>query len=115
MVEGLGALTLRQAGAPRRANGLFVLGKGRIRVRLTGAIMSATVTSKVQITIPKRVRDLLGIEPGSRVDFERAPDGRIVLVKAGKKGRASRFARLRGHAGKGLSTDAIMAMTRGER
>ena len=26
-----------------------------------------------------------------------------------------RFARLRGHAGKGLSTDEIMAMTRGER
>ena len=76
--------------------------------------MSATVTSKGQITIPKRVRDLLGIGPGSRVDFERGSDGRIVLVKAGKKGRATRFARLRGHAGKGLSTDAIMAMTRGE-
>ncbi len=76
--------------------------------------MSATVTSKGQITIPKRVRELMGIEPGSRVDFERSPDGRIVLVKVGTKGRASRFARLRGHAGKGLSTDAIMAMTRGE-
>lgn len=77
--------------------------------------MSATVTSKGQITIPKRVRDLMGIEPGSRVDFERGPDGSVVLVKVGKKGRASRFSRLRGHAGKGLSTDAIMAMTRGER
>lgn len=77
--------------------------------------MSATVTSKGQITIPKRVRDLLGIGPGSVIDFERAGDGRIVLVKAGKKARPSRFARLRGHAGKGLSTDEIMAMTRGGR
>ncbi len=77
--------------------------------------MSATVTSKGQITIPKRVRDLLGIKPGSLVDFERSEDGRIVLVKVGKKQRSSRFSRLRGHAGKGLSTDEIMAMTRGGR
>ena len=77
--------------------------------------MSATVTSKGQVTIPKRVRDLLGIGPGSVIDFRRAQDGRIVLVKVGKKARPNRFARLRGHAGKGLSTAEIMAMTRGER
>jgi antitoxin PrlF len=76
--------------------------------------MATTVTAKGQVTIPKPVRDLLGIKPGSMVDFQRAPDGRIVLVKLGGKPRPSRFARLRGHAGKGLSTDAIMAMTRGE-
>jgi AbrB family looped-hinge helix DNA binding protein len=77
--------------------------------------MATTVTSKGQITIPKRVRELLGIGPGSVVDFERGEDGRIVLVKVKGKTRPSRFARLRGHAGKGLSTDEIMAMTRGER
>ena len=77
--------------------------------------MSTTVTSKGQVTIPKRVRDLLGIGPGSVIDFERGPDGRIVLVKVEKKVRPNRFARLRGHAGKGLTTDEIMAMTRGER
>jgi AbrB family looped-hinge helix DNA binding protein len=77
--------------------------------------MGTTVTSKGQVTIPKRVRDLLGIEPGSTIDFERAADGRIVLVKIQKKARPNRLARLRGHAGKGLSTAEIMAMTRGER
>ncbi len=76
--------------------------------------MSTTVTSKGQVTIPKEVRDLLGIVPGSVIDFERGPDGRIVIVKAEKKTQSTRFARLRGHAGKGLSTDEIMAMTRGE-
>ncbi len=76
--------------------------------------MAATVTAKGQVTIPKPVRDLLGIKPGNMVDFQRAPDGRVVLVKLGGKPRPSRFARLRGHAGKGLSTDAILAMTRGE-
>jgi hypothetical protein len=49
------------------------------------------------------------------VEFERAEDGRIVLTKAGKKARPSRFARLRGQAGKGLSTEQIMAMTRAGR
>jgi hypothetical protein len=47
------------------------------------------------------------------IEFQRAADGRILLIMAGKKARPSRFARLRGHAGKGLSTDEIMAMTRG--
>ena len=76
--------------------------------------MTATVTAKGQVTIPKPVRDLLGIVPGSKVDFRRVADGSVVLVRADEKRPASRFAKLRGHAGKGLSTDAIMALTRGE-
>ncbi|MBB4184652.1 AbrB/MazE/SpoVT family DNA-binding domain-containing protein [Sinorhizobium terangae] len=76
--------------------------------------MTTTVTAKGQVTIPKPVRDLLGIGPGSKVDFRRAADGSIVLMRADKEKPASRFAKLRGHAGKGLDTDAIMALTRGE-
>ncbi len=76
--------------------------------------MATTVTAKGQVTIPKPVRDLLGIGPGSAVEFERTTDGRIVLKKAGKERSPSRFERLRGHAGAGMSTDEIMALTRGE-
>lgn len=76
--------------------------------------MTATVTAKGQVTIPKAVRDLLGIGPGSQVDFRRAADGSIVLVRIDRNLPPSRFAKLRGHAGKGLDTDAIMALTRGE-
>jgi len=76
--------------------------------------MTTTVTAKGQVTIPKRVRDLLGIGPGSKVDFHRAADGTVVLTRADKKQPASRFAKLRGHAGKGLDTDSILALTRGE-
>jgi antitoxin PrlF len=76
--------------------------------------MTAKVTSKGQVTLPKAVRDLLGIEPGSVIDFQRAPDGRIVLVKVDATSQPNRFERLRGHAGKGLSTDEIMALTRGD-
>jgi len=75
--------------------------------------MSTTVTSKGQVTIPKAVRDLLGITPGTSVDFRRNENGEIVLTPA-EKAPPSRFAKLLGHAGPGLSTDEIMAMTRGE-
>lgn len=76
--------------------------------------MPTTVTTKGQVTIPKRVRDCLGIVPGSLVEFELAPDGRVVMSKAGAARPASRFELLRGRAGRGLSTDEIMALTRGE-
>jgi AbrB family looped-hinge helix DNA binding protein len=77
--------------------------------------MSAAVTSKGHVTIPKAVRDLLGLEAGTRVEFRRNDKGEIVLSRADNpKLRTSRFAKLLGHAGPGLSTDEIMAMTRGE-
>ncbi len=78
--------------------------------------MSTRVTRKGQVTIPKSVRDRLAIKPGTAVDFELAADGRVVLVKTGatRGKRRSAFARLRGSAGRGLSTDEIMALTRGD-
>jgi len=39
------------------------------------------------------VRDLLGIVPGSKADFRRAPDGSIELVHAAKKQQPSRWQR----------------------
>ena len=78
--------------------------------------MSTRVTRKGQVTIPKPIRDRLNIKPGNAVDFELAADGSIVLVKIGRKPaeRRSAFARLRGSAGSGMTTDEIMALTRGE-
>ena len=75
--------------------------------------MSATVTIKGQVTIPKSVRDHLGIVPGSQVNFRRTADGQIVIEPAEAKPN-SRFAQLRGHAGEGMATEDIMALTRGE-
>lgn len=76
--------------------------------------MATTVTSKGQVTIPKPVRDHLGIGPGSQVDFRRATDGSIVLERATKPQDMSRFAKMRGHAGPGPTTDELMALLRGE-
>ncbi len=76
--------------------------------------MATTITSKGQVTIPKPVRDLLGVGPGSRVEFRRAADGSVVIERADRVSQASRLADLVGIAGPGLSTDEIMAITRGE-
>ena len=74
--------------------------------------MQTTVTSKGQVTIPKAVRDLLGLHAGSKVSFRRTADGRVELVPQEAAPEQSSFARFRGHAGAGMDTDAIMALTR---
>ena len=40
---------------------------------------SASLTSKGQITLPKEVRDALGVRTGDRVAFRAGPDGRYVI------------------------------------
>jgi AbrB family looped-hinge helix DNA binding protein len=82
--------------------------------------MATTVTSKGQVTIPKAVRDFLGIEAGTAVDFKLTHGGEVVLRKvtgrgAGAQRPASRIARLRGKATVKMRTDEILAMTRGDR
>ena len=76
--------------------------------------MSTTVTRKGQVTIPKRVREHLGIVPGSQVEFRRAADGSIVVEKADGTREPSRFAKLLGSAGPGMTTDELMELLRGE-
>jgi AbrB family looped-hinge helix DNA binding protein len=75
--------------------------------------MTATVTAKGQITIPKAVREALGVKPGSRVEFRRNAEGNIEIVKHGAKPQ-SRFAKFLGHAPTTMTTDEIMALTRGD-
>ncbi len=77
--------------------------------------MAVTVTRKGQVTIPKPVRDRLGINPGSKVDFEVAEDGRAFLRRVGKPAvEPSRFEGMRGTATSRLTADEIMALTRGD-
>ena len=49
---------------------------------------SATVTSKGQITIPKPVRDGLGVESGDRVEFVELERGVYSVVAATRDVRA---------------------------
>ena len=73
------------------------------------------VTTKGQVTIPRPVRDRAGIVPGSEVEFvEQA--GRVYLRKIQGRGRGKELiARMRGCGTLKMSTDEILAMTRGDR
>ena len=84
--------------------------------------MATNVTSKGQVTIPKKVRDRLGIESGSAVAFELTDSGDVVLRPVGRGGGRrparppkSRFAKLRGRATVKMRTEEILALTRGGR
>ena len=47
------------------------------KVKLMSAI--ATVSSKFQISIPKEVRDHLGLRPGEKVAFIAKPEGFLII------------------------------------
>lgn len=75
----------------------------------------STMTSKGQVTIPKAVREHLGIKPGEKVGFELNSQGEVVVKPAeAKKPNPDRFERLRGSAGPGMTTDELMELLRGE-
>ena len=79
--------------------------------------MATQLTSKGQVTVPKVVRDYLGLKDRSAVTFERLPGGEVVLRSAepGRKTRPrSAFARIRGTATVRMKTEDILALTRGE-
>jgi AbrB family looped-hinge helix DNA binding protein len=40
---------------------------------------TATLTSKGQVTLPKEIRERLGLRPGHQLSFELEDDGRIVV------------------------------------
>jgi AbrB family looped-hinge helix DNA binding protein len=69
------------------------------------------ITTKGQVTIPKNIRELLGITPESEVEF-REENGKVYLVKTGATSKTHRFSKLRGIASVKLSTDEIMELTR---
>ena len=69
------------------------------------------VTTKGQVTIPRNVRETLGITPETEVDFKEE-DGRFYIVKTSKPSSTGKFKKLRGIATAKMSTDEIMSLTR---
>ena len=71
------------------------------------------VTTKGQVTIPQEIREKLGITPAVEVDFIEEKD-RVYLVKRkGTPKKPHTFRKLRGIATVKMTTDEIMALTRG--
>lgn len=71
------------------------------------------VTTKGQVTIPQDLRGKIGIVPGSEVEFFEKK-GRLYLQKTDGKGRGRELVRrMRGKGSVRMSTDEILALTRG--
>ncbi len=69
------------------------------------------VTTKGQVTIPRDVREALGISPETEIEFVEE-EGRFYLVKTDSPKATGKFKKLRGIASANMSTDEIMKLTR---
>ncbi len=70
--------------------------------------MAVSVTSKGQVTIPKRVREALGITPGSKVEFDVAAGGaRLKLVKRHATSRIEEAAAILDYKGPRIAVGEI--------
>jgi len=70
------------------------------------------VTTKGQVTIPRNIREILGITPETEIDFKEE-NGKFYIVKANKPLPTSgKFHKLRGIATAKMTTDEIMNLTR---
>jgi antitoxin PrlF len=76
--------------------------------------MGSSLTSKGQVTIPKKVRDALDLAPGSLVEFVVNQEGEVILQKAGRRKaqRKDRFEAARGKAQVKWRSDELMALLR---
>ncbi|NWG76287.1 MAG: AbrB/MazE/SpoVT family DNA-binding domain-containing protein [Rubrivivax sp.] len=78
-----------------------------------------TLTSKGQVTIPKRIRDELRLLPGTRVEFSVNAAGEVVLHQArsgrdARRASSDRFEAVRGRADVHWRTDDLMKLLRSD-
>ncbi len=81
--------------------------------------MATTVTVKGQVTLPKSVRDAVGIKPGDRVEVRATASGGVLIEKAEGAGQADDYreqlyALARRRPILGATTDEIMRELRGD-
>jgi antitoxin PrlF len=79
--------------------------------------MATTLTSKGQVTIPKRIRDAMRLLPGTATEFSINAGGEVVLRAArpasGRRGAAKdRFDAVRRGADVPWRTDELMELLR---
>ena len=81
--------------------------------------MATTLTSKGQVTIPKRIRDAMHLVPGAPVEFSVNAAGEVVLHSALPAGLVhsptrDRFDAVRGRADVPWRTDTLMKLLRAD-
>ena len=79
--------------------------------------MTTTITIKGQVTLPKKVRDAVGLKPGDEVEVRATASGGVYIEKPGTsqsyRERLERVAERR-PIGDNMTTDEFMRMLRGD-
>ena len=73
--------------------------------------MTSTISTKGQITVPKGVRDALGLRPGTRVEFELTADGAV--LRKGHRAGIRAVDRVLGILKREAPTDSLIDDMRG--
>ena len=88
--------------------------------------MTTTLTMKGQVTIPKKIRDALDLQPGCKINFAVNDSGDVLLQKvdlnqsvvsrkkSSQSGTKDRFEKVRGRADIQWRTKDLMNLLRGE-
>lgn len=80
--------------------------------------MTTTLTTKGQVTIPKRIRDELQLLPGAQVQFSVNAAGEVVLHRPrptqAARAQPDRFEAVRGRADIRWRTDELMKLLRAD-
>jgi antitoxin PrlF len=77
--------------------------------------MATTMTIKGQVTIPKSVRDEVGMKPGDKLDVRTAADGSVIIEKPQSDYKARLYALAKRRLIRdGMTTDEFMKMMRGD-
>jgi antitoxin PrlF len=79
-------------------------------------IMTTTITVKGQVTLPKNVRDAVGLKPGDKVEVRATASGGVYIEKPGAQEayKANLYALAERRLIRGITTDELMEMSRGE-
>jgi antitoxin PrlF len=77
--------------------------------------MTTRVTIKGQVTLPKSVRDAVGIKPGDEVDVRATAAGSVIIEKPARSGYLERlYAIAKERLIRGITTDELMKLSRGD-
>ena len=78
--------------------------------------MTITINAKGQVTLPKNVREAVGLKPGDKVEVRLTAAGGIYIEKAGagRNYRQQLDAVAKRRIIRGITTDELMEMLRGK-
>jgi antitoxin PrlF len=78
--------------------------------------MTTNITVKGQVTLPKKVRDEVGLKPGDKVEVRATASGGVYIEKPGAQEayKASLYELAERRLIRGITTDELTEMSRGE-